>query len=146
MSVRKSPTDWNCQEPSPALRNCHQLSGIVTNCQDDGPPVLFIGDQCGRSLKQTPAKSSLPIGALLRVTSNHQSRDCPFLTRARRNPQSTQAQSTTPCLGRWTSTKGRPFAGIAERKCGALTRRQRRPWSCRTGCRASIEKGGCQRR
>ena len=79
----------SCKEPSGAVSNCHQMSGTVTNCeelsgivtnhQESSPPILFIGNQCGRSLKQTSAKSTLPIGASLHVTCSRQSHDHPFL-------------------------------------------------------------------
>jgi len=82
----------NRHQPSGAIRSYNQLSGTITNCQEGGPPIFFIGYQCGWSLKQTSAKFNLPIGALLHVTSNHQfSRSYFPHHRARCNSQPTQA-------------------------------------------------------
>ena len=84
-----SPTDTD----SPTVRNCHQLAGAVrnrhpalTNCQDDGSPILLKGDPTGQSLKQTSGNSSFSIGASFHVI-NRQPRDHPFLTRARCYPK-----------------------------------------------------------
>ena len=121
----RSRNQWtavrSCQQWSETARSCQQWSGTVTNCQDDGPPVLCIGVRCERRQNQTQAKSSLPIGTSLHVPSHCQSRDHPFLPRASCNPQSTQAQSTTPCMGRWVGPKGGHLPELPSKNVGALT-------------------------
>ena len=107
---RNGPTVTHCQE---------QLSGIVTNWQESGPPVLFIGDQCGWSLKQTTAKSTLPIGASLHMT-NRQSCNHPFLVQPDTNksqPASIELPNGTSNVDgkRWTSTSVKEVG--VERQC-----------------------------
>ena len=101
----------NGQGLSGAVTNGQELSpsGAFTNRQEGGPPVLFIGDQCGRSLKQTSAKSTLPIGTSLHVTSNCQFRDHPFLVQPDTNksqPASMELPKGASNVDgkRWTST------------------------------------------
>ena len=81
------------------------VTQLSQNCQENDPPVLFIGDQSGQSLKQTSAKSTLPIGALLHVTSNRQIRNHSFLVQPDTN-KSQPASIELPNFDgkRWTST------------------------------------------
>jgi len=121
-----SPIVSSCKELSPTVRSCREPSGTVINCHEGGPPILFIGNQCGRNLKQTSAKSTLPIGASVLVT-NRQPHDHSFLARARCNTKSTQDWLTMPCLGCWTNGRKQPFARITEQNREALTKRQQQP-------------------
>ena len=111
-----------------AVPNCHELSKNISWIPHQLPTrqscCPFIGDQCGRSLKQTSAKSSWPIGASLHVTSDRRFLQSCSDHRMRCNSQPTQAWLTAPCSGRWTNGRKQPFAGT-ERGREALTKRQR---------------------
>ena len=144
-----SPTIRSCHQPSAVsltnsdqdlsptvIRISHQLSsGSLTNCHQDLSPtankavLLSFYRQpvwAEGASSTTLAKSSLPIGALLHVTSNRPfSQSFSSDHRTRCNSQLTQAWLTTPCSGCWTNARKQPFARTTERKHEALIKRQR---------------------
>ena len=84
----------------------HQLT------DKNGPLILFIGGPSGRSLNQTSAKSTLPIGASLHVTNR---------------PSCDHSWPMMPCLWYWMNGRKQPFARITERKREALIKQQQQP-------------------
>jgi len=113
---------FNCHKllllRSPTVRSCHQPSvGSLTNCQQGSPAVPLQATSVSRASNTTSAKSSLPIGSSLHMTSNR-----PFSWsfspdhQTRCNSQLMQAWLTSPCSGRWTSTRTQPSAGTIEQK------------------------------
>ena len=120
-------------QPSPTIRSRNQRAA-VRSCQEPSPtvrttvlPSFFIGNQCGRSLKQTSQIQLAYWRIAARDLQPSISRSSLLHHRARRNPQSTQARPTTPLWGAGWVPKGGHLPELPSQNVGHSQRRQRRP-------------------